>query len=60
MDSNQKLKFIEIRRAICNTCEHQKSIIGAKYCDKCGCSVWGKTMMQKQACPLGKWDAEKN
>ena len=60
MDTDKKINFIEIRRAICNSCEHQKTLIGAKYCNSCGCSIWGKTLMASQKCPEGKWQAETN
>jgi len=60
MDSDEKPSYIEIRRNICNSCEHLKIIIGAKFCNSCGCAIWGKTLMKNQSCPEGKWDAEKN
>ena len=54
----EPLSYIEIRRNICNSCEHLKIVIGAKVCNSCGCSIWGKTMMKGQSCPEGKWDKE--
>jgi hypothetical protein len=31
-------------------------MIGVNVCDKCGCSIWGKTMIPGAKCPEGKWD----
>jgi len=56
----EPISYIEKRRDICNSCEHLKIIIGARVCNSCGCSIWGKTMMKSQSCPEGKWNAEKN
>jgi len=50
--------YIQERREICNACEHKKIIIGAKMCEKCGCSIWAKTMIPIMKCPIGKWDAK--
>ena len=56
MDSNkERLNFIEIRRNICDKCEHQKLLIGLKTCDKCGCVIWAKTQLKNSECPIGKW-----
>jgi len=54
------ISFIEARRQICSHCEHQKTVIGARFCDICGCAIWGKTLLKFEKCPEGKWDAEKN
>lgn len=56
----EPISYIEKRRNICNSCEHKKIIIGAKFCNSCGCAIWGKTMIKSQSCPEGKWNAEKN
>ena len=56
----QTISFIDKRKLICNSCEHLKIIVGAKFCNSCGCAIWGKTMIKSQSCPEGKWDAEKN
>ena len=56
----EHISYIEKRSNICNSCEHLKIIVGAKFCNSCGCAIWGKTMMKGQSCPEGKWDAEQN
>jgi hypothetical protein len=58
MDQERKINFVQARRAICNTCEEMTEFIGIQTCNKCGCAVWGKTMMSGQKCPMGKWNAE--
>jgi len=58
MGEDRKLTFVERRREICNKCEHLTTIIGAKICNSCGCSVWAKTMIPIAKCPEGKWNAE--
>jgi hypothetical protein len=58
MGEDRKITFTEKRRAICDKCEHLTTIIGAKVCDKCGCSIWAKTMIPIAKCPIGKWNAE--
>jgi hypothetical protein len=50
--------FVQNRRDICNSCEHKKVVIGANICDKCGCSIWAKSMIPAFKCPIGKWDAK--
>jgi len=57
MGENRKITFTEERREICNKCEHLTTIIGAKICNKCGCSIWAKTMIPIAKCPIGKWNA---
>lgn len=52
------ISFIDKRRKICNTCEHLTTVIGAKVCSSCGCSIWGKTLIPSSKCPEGKWNAE--
>jgi hypothetical protein len=54
----KKLTFVARRREICEKCEHLTTIIGAKVCNKCGCSTWAKTMIPIAKCPAGKWNAE--
>jgi hypothetical protein len=56
--NEKKITFVETRREICNKCEHLTTIIGAKVCNKCGCSIWGKTLLSGSKCPDGKWNAE--
>jgi hypothetical protein len=56
MNSNNEISFTLKRREICDKCEHLTTIIGAKVCDKCGCSIWAKTMIPGAKCPEGKWD----
>ena len=58
MGEDRKLTFVERRREICDKCEHLTTIIGAKVCDKCGCSIWAKTMIPIAKCPIGKRNAE--
>ena len=58
MGEDRKLTFVERRREICNKCEHLTTIIGAKICNSCGCSIWAKTMIPIAKCPEGKWNAE--
>ena len=58
MGEDRKITFVERRREICNKCEHLTTIIGAKVCNKCGCSIWGKTMLFGAKCPEDKWDKE--
>jgi hypothetical protein len=63
MDSDTETKvisFLDRRRAICYSCEHLTTYVGIKSCSKCGCAIWGKTMMRGQKCPEGKWNAEKD
>jgi hypothetical protein len=62
MDSNTEIKiaFYDKRRAICNSCEHLTTYVGIKACSKCGCAIWGKTLMRGQKCPEGKWNAEQD
>ena len=57
-EDRKVITFVERRRDICNKCEHLTTIIGAKVCNKCGCSIWGKTMLSGSKCPEGKWNAE--
>lgn len=59
MDTNRKeITFTEKRRAVCNSCEYLITVIGAKVCDKCGCSIWAKTMLVNAKCPENKWEKE--
>jgi len=58
MGEDRKITFVERRREICNKCEHLTTIIGAKICNSCGCSVWAKTIIPIAKCPEGKWNAE--
>jgi hypothetical protein len=58
MGEERELKFFEKRREICGGCEYLTTIIGAKVCDKCGCSIWAKTLLPNSKCPEGKWNAE--
>jgi hypothetical protein len=60
MGQDRKINFIEIRRAICNTCEEMTEFIGIQTCNKCGCAIWGKTMLSGQQCPMGKWNKHEN
>lgn len=50
-----EIPFYKQRREICNSCEHLKIFVGAKTCGKCGCSVWGKTLIPFAKCPIDKW-----
>jgi hypothetical protein len=54
------------RRDACRNCDEatrnakyadrpSKGLTVASRCNKCGCSVWCKTMLAGEACPLGKW-----
>ena len=54
----KEITFVARRREICEKCEHLTTIIGAKVCNKCGCSTWAKTMIPIAKCPEGKWNAE--
>jgi hypothetical protein len=54
----KEISFTEKRREICNKCEHLTTIIGAKVCNSCGCSIWAKTLLPNTKCPEGKWNAE--
>lgn len=40
------------RLAICGTCEHLATF---NRCGVCGCFVTAKCLMDKGACPVGKW-----
>ena len=53
-----KIAFYDKRRAICYSCEHLTTYVGIKSCSKCGCAIWGKTLMRGQKCPENKWLAE--
>ena len=46
MDSDKETNYVIVRRRICETCEHKKIIIGAKFCTSCGCAIWGKTLIR--------------
>jgi hypothetical protein len=52
------ISFVERRREICNSCDHLKKYVGVRMCGKCGCSIWGKTMIPFAKCPIGKWTEE--
>jgi hypothetical protein len=54
----KELTFVARRREICDKCENLTTMIGAKVCKSCGCSIWGKTMIPNAKCPKGKWNAE--
>lgn len=44
------------RMEICRACEHAQGPGGKKiFCGKCGCVLAGKTRIQREKCPLGKW-----
>jgi hypothetical protein len=58
MGEDRKLNFVERRRDICDKCEHLTTMIGVKVCNKCGCAIWGKTIIPISKCPEGKWNAE--
>ena len=60
MDYDKKRDYIIERRDICDSCEHKKIVIGAKFCNSCGCAIWGKTLIKWEKCPEGKWNAEEN
>lgn len=53
-----KAEVTKERREICSTCEHRTTMIGVDVCNKCGCSIWGKTLIMNAKCPEGKWYAE--
>lgn len=57
-ENNEKIVkvFYEKRRDICNSCEHQRVMIGIKTCMECGCAIWAKTLVRNTKCPLDKWD----
>jgi hypothetical protein len=60
MDKDEaRINFVKNRRDICDTCEHLTLLIGLKTCNKCGCSIWGKTLLRGSSCPIGKWNIEK-
>jgi hypothetical protein len=42
------------RLGICNACEKWDGSI----CSICGCYTTLKVRLSKEACPIGKWDAE--
>lgn len=58
--TEEKKDYVLDRREICDRCEHKKVIIGAKFCDVCGCAIWGKTLIRAEKCPKGKWDEAKD
>lgn len=47
--------FVIERRNICNSCEHNKTIIGIKTCEVCGCVIHWKTQVKNTECPVGNW-----
>jgi hypothetical protein len=58
--TEEPISYVDKRREICDKCEHKKIVIGAKFCEECGCAIWGKTLIKFQSCPKGKWNAEEN
>ena len=51
---------IAAREATCGGCEHlDRSLLGIRRCDKCGCSVAAKIRLKAERCPVGKWEAER-
>ncbi len=42
---------IDDRRSICETCQYRKG--GA--CGKCGCSIFHKTRLASEQCPMSYW-----
>jgi len=52
--TEETISYVDKRREICDKCEHKKIIIGAKFCEECGCAIWGKTLIKFQSCPKGK------
>jgi hypothetical protein len=39
------------RRAICDACPHKFTTAGLERCGKCGCSLTGKSFLQRAHCP---------
>ena len=56
----KQINFIQIRRDICNSCEHLKTFVGIESCDVCGCAIWAKTRIKSASCPKGKWNAQED
>ena len=51
---------IAAREATCGGCEHlDRSLLGIRRCDKCGCAVAAKIRLKAERCPVGKWEAER-
>ena len=46
------------RMEICNNCEFLNKTFNR--CTKCGCFMKAKVNLSFVACPVGKWDAEKD
>ena len=62
-EKRNDLTYTDIRKNICNECEHRSQIMGINVCEKCGCAIWGKTLIKASKCPIGKWgsvDDEQN
>lgn len=55
-EDRKVITIAERRREICNDCKHQIVVIGANICNKCGCSIWAKSLIPNAKCPEGKWD----
>jgi len=55
MPKNLKLtnpELLKRRRDICNSCPHK--IINS-LCEKCGCVIYVKTLLDTNHCPINKW-----
>jgi len=48
-----KYAVSEYRLGFCRKCEHFEE--GPNRCDKCGCFMDFKTLIQSSECPIGKW-----
>jgi len=49
-----KESVIEERRAICEPCVYRNG----KSCGKCGCSIFHKTRVSSEKCPMSYWGQE--
>ena len=52
--------FIEKRRQICYSCDKLKNVAGLRVCGVCSCSIWLKTKIKNECCPIKKWTQETN
>ena len=43
------------RKLKCDSCDFEKTLLGVKFCDGCGCVLTAKRLSDSQ-CPKGLWD----
>ena len=46
---------VAMRRAACESCEHNREIVGFRQCGLCLCVIDAKVVVSSEKCPAGKW-----